>query len=164
MVLVFPGSDPWELLLLSEREADGLMEQLWPSGGRQAPPAAGAGPQPMLLSFALLRAACQDRCDGNTGASPRLVVRAPNEPSPASTLGLCKLEKTFPELVSVQLFNGDTTFSAQADATWEQVRATPLGKEIHRMVQHKKQVVEALVAMHGKQTLLAYSHLEQACD
>ena len=158
MALAFPGPKHWELLLLSEREADGVMEQIWPADGSSS----CAGTRPILLSFAFLRVACQLFDDGVTGASPRLIVCAPNETRPSGTLG--PLGKVFPELVSAQLFNGETTYSAQAAAKWGDVKNTALGQEIQELVRHRKGVVEALVAMRGKQTLLAYSHLEQACD
>ena len=162
MALAFSGPQHWELLLLSEREADGVMEQLWPAKRSSSCARKGAGTGPILLSFAFLRVACQSYDDGVTSATPHLVVCSPNEPKPSAALG--PLGKFFPELVSAQLFNGETTYNAQAAAKWVDVEAKPLGHEIHKLVRHKKDVVEALVAMRGKQTLFTYSHLEQACD
>lgn len=75
------------------------------------------------------------------------------------------------QLVSVQLFNGETTYvkgtqvaGASASLGWAALKAEQQLVELHKLVGGRIATVEALVSMRGKQMLLSRSQLELACD
>lgn len=156
-LMLFRGG---EVLLLSEREADALLELQWqrPLAASSARGCSGS-PRPLLLSLPYARVAYDQ---GGPGL-PRLAVQLSPErsrPPPAAPAGmrLCKL-------VSLQLFNGDTSYSSGGvGADYAERMDQPRMRELVRMVRGRLLAAEQLVGMHGKQVLLPRSDLELVCD
>ena len=124
-----------EVVLLSERELDGLLEVLWAGGG-------GAGGSVVaLLSLRYANRAFPQR------ARPKLAASL----KPAGRDLLSRLAAS--ELVSVQLFNGAATYEGQEQQG-----------ELVRMVRGRMEAAEALVAMRGALPLFPRSDLQKACD
>ena len=72
-----------------------------------------------------------------------------------------------PQLVSLQLWDGETTFAdpaAMGQLGWEAQRALPTLARLRRLVAGQGAAVEALVSMRGKAVLFSHSQLERACD
>jgi hypothetical protein len=144
-LLLFPGGSA---LLVSEREADALLELQWgarSSGGGRSVGGGGA----VLVSLPALRQAVED------GAPPRLahMLRDPVGsglcPQPVAKLA----EKQLPSVVALQLFDGDTRY--QTDA---QKRA------LHGLMRRRLPAAVELTSMRGKQSLLPCSDLLAACE
>jgi hypothetical protein len=117
-LLVFPSSG--EVLLLSEREADSLQEELWRAAASGSSSSSGA---PVLMNLAYARFAADE---GPAGAQQRLLLASPVKSAAAarqlSTQVSCKrmrmdeLQLGTAELVSMLLFNGSTSYAAHAAA------------------------------------------------
>ena len=104
----------------------------------------GAAARPVLLSACYARLACYAR------SQPMLVL-----PSSARSRAGQLLAGSVPEVVAYQLFNGETVFGDRGSAQY---------RELHRLMERRKEAAEALVRLRGKQVLLPCSDLELACE
>lgn len=128
------------MLLVSEREADALLELLWKPKSRKAANNGKPGceaPVLLLLSCAAASGAPLARC---ISSSPTLARHARAAPP-------------VPALVSLKLFDGETVYGSEG-----------LFREVHRLMQRKKKVAEELTSARGKQSMLPRSDLERACE
>jgi hypothetical protein len=134
-LLVFPRTG--EVLLLSEREADGVQEQIW---NHRTTTAAAAAGRAVLVSLAFTQppaavatAAPRTGGPGYHGVMPAAVLR---------------------ELVSVLLFNGCTSYTS----------GTQQVQQLQEMMTGNKACAEVLLSLRGKLALLSRSDLELSCD
>jgi hypothetical protein len=67
------------------------------------------------------------------------------------------------QLVSVQLFHGETTYVDAGGRGWEEMKELPWLKQLEYLVHSRWEAAEALVAMRGRQALFSRSQLELAC-
>ncbi|GLC35648.1 hypothetical protein PLESTM_000350400 [Pleodorina starrii] len=169
-MLLFPSG---ETVLISEREADQLQALAWAtpasSNGPSSTTAAALAPAPapLLVSLCYARDAFTHGRHGPSLLSISLLgsgTAAGSDPPPAMAAAAVagaivpaggrrpSLVGAAP-LVSVQLFNGEASYSGEV-----------LRKELRSLVWRRRGEVEALVGMRGKQALLPRSDLERACD
>ncbi|GLC47557.1 hypothetical protein PLESTB_000000900 [Pleodorina starrii] len=173
-MLLFPSG---ETVLISEREADQLQALAWAnrpassngaSSSTSATAAAAApAPAPLLVSLSYAR---DSFTHGRHGPPPLAIsllgsgTAAGSEPPPAMAAAagagaIVPAGGRRPSLVgaaalvSVQLFNGEASYSGEV-----------LRKELRSVVWRRRGEVETLVGMRGKQALLPRSDLERACD
>eukprot|EP00775_Hariotina_reticulata_P004976 gene4976-5218_t len=142
-MLVFRRTGELEVVLLSEREADGVQEQLWADGKTTA--TAAAVHKPVLVSLAYTQPLL---------ASAVSALAAPAASAGKAWFGGVAVPIPVRQLVSVLLFNGCTTY----DPSESQVQL------LHEMMRGKKEAAEVLLSLRGKLALLARSDLELACD
>jgi hypothetical protein len=165
-LLLLPGSEKDgpegpSVLLLSERECNALLELQWQAGGSRSSETAVSSKQPLLLTNLCFAYKAQGS-HGLAEPSPPLAVQLGG--SGRSYLAGGEL---MPQLVSLALFNGETTYVDQGQAgqqPWEVLRELPQLRQLRALVKEHGAVAEAVVAMRGKQVLLSRSQLEQACD
>jgi hypothetical protein len=149
-LLLFPSR---EVLLLSEREADGVLGAAWAArrgGGGSRVSGKESGKGPILLHLAYARAALRGGAPGGGTPVPLAVSLAAGgaaRPVPRDAVagGLHAHE-----LASVQLFNGE-------------VGTCSMG-ELRALVAGKRALAEALVGMRGRSLAFARSDLGLACD
>lgn len=167
------------VVMLTEREANGLLEVMWSgsSGSTVGISSLSAllfrgkgGPLPLLVSLCY---ACEAQ---EQVPAPR---RQPVLRLAAAVVGggawrdlgplvteLCTGSMGL-QLVSLQLWDGETTY-AREDAgqplQWRAARQLPQLGLLRQLVAGRGTEAEALVAMRGKQVLLLRSQLELACD
>jgi hypothetical protein len=165
------GGGP-SVLLLSERECNALLEVLWKGGSNSSSASymrtrtSVLAPRQAPLLTSLCYAYKAQGIRGLTADSPlRLAVGLGS----CGTLLADRLKRgeLMQQLVSLALFNGETTYVDQGQAgpqPWEVLRELPQLRLLRALVKEHALAVEALVAMRGKQVLLSRSQLEQACD
>lgn len=149
------------VVLLSEREANGLFEALWPgsSASNRLGKAGGGGTAPLLVSMPY---ACSAQHDG-----PLRVAACASWDASRQLAAQLPAGRLRPQLASLQLFNGETTFVPPQQLVGLEVAAwwgLPTLAALRALVAGQRAAAEALVAMRGKQVLFAYSQLELACD
>lgn len=159
------------VILLSEREAEGILEQLYVNARSQhSAPADAATNKPAdlpqgahLLSLCYIRLAkhCSNLSStrsSSTGLKQGVQLLAiPLSKSPcnrSSSNMFWQQLPAIPELVSVHLFNG----GAMYDGDQQQL------SHLKMMVQGRTEAVEALLDIRGKHALFPRSQLELACD
>ncbi|KAL4434355.1 hypothetical protein ABPG75_000796 [Micractinium tetrahymenae] len=164
------------VVLLSEREANGLMEALWPgssAGGGSSSSngfskAGSGGAAPLLVS---LPYACAAQPTGAASAAAqagplRLGVYACRQAEEQLAVQL-SAGQFRSQLASLALFDGETTYvppsqlGGLAEHAWWRL---PTLAALRKLAAGQRAAAEALVAMRGKQVLFAYSQLEVACD
>lgn len=165
-------------LLLSEREGSGLLEAMWSSiatassseGGSSSSETPAASRQPPLLVSLCFACAAQPLRNGGAAMPLRLAASAvgggrwADDGPLTSRLRAGDLR---PQLVSLQLWDGETTYAdpaALGQLGWEAQRALPTLSRLRRLVAGQGAAVEALVSMRGKGVLFSHSQLERACD
>jgi hypothetical protein len=168
-----PGDRGLAVLLLSERECNALLELLWQAGCGGAASGTRKKLAPPLLANLCYACEAQQRPVG--GAAPpaplRLAAPVVAGGSMAAGGGLLEAELQqggfMPQLVSLQLWNGETTYINKClppDGGWEALRQEPQLQQLHPMVCGQGALAEALVCMRGKQPFYSLSQLERACD
>lgn len=160
------------VVLLSEREANGFLEALWPGGSRSTTLRSKAGSCRAAAMVVSMPYACAVQPTGTAAAGARpaapLQLAACVSSEVARQLAAQLAAGQFrAQLASLQLFNGDATFvppwqlaGVDVDAWWQ---LPPLAT-LRALVAGQRAAAEALVAMRGKQVLFAFSQLELACD
>lgn len=160
-LLVFPKTG--DVLLVSEREADALQEQVWVAAGKGA---AGtiwgrSSDAPVLVNLAYAQLAAEDNPSGQqqgvllasqlgSYSVPAVVTRQAAQ----KRQRLCvSLQLGGAELVSLLIFNGCASYGSEAQR-----------QRLRRMMRGRRAAAEVLVSLRGKQAMLARSHLELACD
>lgn len=153
------------VVLLSEREANALLELAWAGRGGGF---VEKGPVPLLACLAYAAAVQQPGLDGQP-VPLRLAtaLRAVGRGSwavPGPLAGALRSGAFMPQLVSAQLFNGETTYVPQrADAQWADVRQAPALLKLASLAGGHAPAAEALVDMRGKASFFLRSQLERAC-
>lgn len=152
--LLFPQGD---VVLLSERDAEGLLEVLWSQYYSSRPqhqqlPEDGNAPLLVHLCYAT-----------NTDRQGKLKVPRSSAPLLSSLLLLgsgqsagaspSQLPWSAAQEVSMRLFNGETTFHSEAQRD-----------HLRTLVYRKREVAEALVGMRGKHWAFLRSDLERAVE
>ncbi len=138
-----------EAVLLSEREADGLMEVLWGVGSGVCNRGSGGA---VLLSLPLTGLPVVLGGGGSGGRPPLAVAlaadaaRQPGGQPPA-------WGPAARELVSMRLFGGAASYEGGGQAA-----------ELAALVKGRRQAAEALVGARGLLPLFPRSDLERACD
>lgn len=161
------------VVLLSEREACGLMEALWPGGGGGGSNGVGkasssrAGPLLTSLPYACAAQPTGAAAGAAQPAEPLRLAACASRQAAASLAAQLSAGRFRAQLASLQLFDGETTFvpprqlgGRGVDAWW----ALPPLAALRALVTGQRAAAEALVAMRGKQVLFAFSQLEVACD
>ncbi len=160
-LLLFPGlpSSPVqpEVLLVSEREEDALLELLWRTSattGSGSLPKPSDAPVLLRLPYASAFQEVQEKAgDASPVPPPRLAcsVLAPTQQLAAipAQQALMSLDA----LVSLRLFNAETVYASISQR-----------KVLHKLMRRKVEVAEELVQLRGKEALLHRSHLEDACQ
>ncbi|KAL4423252.1 hypothetical protein ABPG77_000044, partial [Micractinium sp. CCAP 211/92] len=161
------------VVLLSEREANGFLEALWPGGSRTTGNVRSkAGSYRAAAMLVSMPYACAVQPTGTAAAQARpagpLQLAACVSSEVARQLAAQLSAGQFrAQLASLRLFNGDATFvppwqlaGVDEDAWWQ----LPSLATLRALVAGQRAAAEALVAMRGKQVLFAYSQLELACD
>ncbi|GIL75394.1 hypothetical protein Vretifemale_5196 [Volvox reticuliferus] len=144
-----------EVLLVSEREADQLQGTSWNAEPRFGDGSGGAANPPLMLDLCY---ACQ-AVTGGSYDKPLLALPlahgggSSTEATAMMTRSLAWRRMGAAQLVSVQLFNGDSRY--KSDAQRDRLR---------RMVWRRREDVEELMSMRGKMSLLPRSDLERACE
>jgi len=155
-LLLFPHDGT--MCLISEREADALLQLAWNSSSCSASNSRssrsssnGAAAQgPLLLQLSYARLAYYDE-EGGT----QLLVTRLGAGGTVQRLHGTSLSKF---LVDLQLFNGDTMCgNGSSSRSKEQQRL------LRGLVAHKRSAAEDLVGMRGKLPAWPRSHLEMAC-
>jgi hypothetical protein len=152
-MLAFKNGD---LLLLSEREAEGVLEHLWTAAATgSGVPGTSSSSTAALLSLSYARLACSAAAAGaaaSTAAAPltgqQFLVQPPQPPihsTPSAQL---------PQLVTAHLFSGGSMY----DGDPQQLQL------LHSMVRGRREAAEALLDSRGRQSQLPRSELELACD
>jgi hypothetical protein len=168
-MLLFANGD---VLLLSEREAEGVLEQLYrdkPSRGRVSSSSSSSRPVLLSLSYARLARSAADADATSTAAAAQAgmsFLLQPLQPlshttaatgsstSPAPCAIITGKMPQVPELVSAHLFNGGSMF----DGDQQQLQV------LQGMVQRRREAAETLLDSRGTQSQLPRSELELACD
>eukprot|EP00887_Chlorella_sp_A99_P004660 scaffold4.g4660.t1 len=157
-------------VLVSEREANGLLEQLWARGpGVSIGPPANAPPSkprhPVLASLCYAAQALQPARGGAAGAGPLRLAARVSAAGWAAPPGATLAAEVAP-ITHLQLFNGETTFvdPRQHGTGWETLGRLPHLRMVAALAGGHVAAAEALVAMRGKAVLFARSQLEQACS
>lgn len=157
-VLMLPSG---EAVLLSEREADGVLRAMWHAPQRACYGSAGVRKgrqtrhQPTLLSLCYAHQALATASRGRV-----LLAQAAQAEGAAGYDDLARAA-TLAALVSTRVFNGDTAYSG-AEGMAPQVRAG-VDRALRALVRGRRAGVEALVGARGKHTHLPRSDLERAC-
>lgn len=144
------------VLLLSEREADALLELQRPGSapGARAPggsaPLTGLSlrPAPLLASLPFLRKACEQ-----LGEPQRLSFRLGHGAGGCAAGDARANNSLLPSLVALHLLDGGTRYDSME-----------LRRELHALMRGKVEAAEQLTLLRGKQTLLPRSHLANACE
>jgi hypothetical protein len=165
-----PGERGLAVLLLSERECNALLELLWQAGcGGAASGTRKESPPPLLANLCYACEVQQQPVNGAAPAPLRLAAPVFAGSSLAAGGGLLEAELQqggfMPQLVSLQLWNGETTYIDKClppDGGWEALRQEL--QQLHSMVCGHDALAEALVCMRGKQPFYSLSQLERACD
>ncbi|KAG2496538.1 hypothetical protein HYH03_005361 [Edaphochlamys debaryana] len=163
-MVLFPGSG--EALLLSEREADQLLGAVWQRRRRAKPCSSGAGvggnsgmvPAPLLVSLSFLRDAWGSDSVPRLALSPASGSIPPAGEFPGTRAlqgraGAAHGPLDARALVSMQLFNGETSYAG--GAVRQELRGLMLGR---------REVAQALAEMRGKGAALPKSDLERAVE
>ena len=142
------------VLLLSEREANGLLEAMWAgSGGGGSQPAGKAAPLLVSLCHACAAPPLRLAAAAAGGGAWQAVGQMAAELGAGAFL---------PQLVSLQLWDGEATYAPEEPKQGQQApRQLAL---LRQLVAGRGAAAEALVAMRGKQVLFSRSQLELACD
>uniref|UniRef100_A0A7R9V0Q8 ubiquitinyl hydrolase 1 n=1 Tax=Chlamydomonas euryale TaxID=1486919 RepID=A0A7R9V0Q8_9CHLO len=145
LVLFHDGS----VLLVSEREADAILELLWTPQPGQLVSVLRTREAPVLVSLPYLRQAWE------SGSPMKLGHRLVSAGSWQSASGndAPVPQQLLPSLMSLQLFDGDTRFRTVAQK-----------QHLHGLMRRKRQAAEELTSMRGKQQLLSRSDLAAACE
>ncbi|KAG2496793.1 hypothetical protein HYH03_005201 [Edaphochlamys debaryana] len=158
-LLLFPRLG--QVLLLSEREADQLLGALWERRRQGDAAGGGAGSGRSNAGAPLLLSLCYLRDAWAAGAVPRLAVSlATGATLGAGAAGQGGAAAVSPmrfldarALVSLQLFNGEVSFTAGAAR-----------QEVRVLMAARREAAEALVEMRGKGVALPRSDLERAVE
>lgn len=155
------------VVLLSEREANALLELAWAGQGGSSTIGSGK-PVPLLACLAYAAAVQQPGLDGQPVplrlATALRGVGGDGWSAPGALEGALRSGAFMPQLVSAQLFNGETTYVPQrADAQWADVRQAPALLELASLAGGHAPAAEALVDMRGKASFFLRSQLERAC-
>jgi hypothetical protein len=171
-LLVFQNGD---VLLLSEREAEGILEHLWRAtagNSRVAGPGSNSSSSaPVLMHLSYARLACSAQhwrstpaaagatqaaraAAGATAAGMNFLVQPVSTPASTYASTASRLAVQLPELVSAHLFNGGSMY----DGDPQQLQL------LHGMVRGRREAAEALLDSRGRQSQLPRSELELACD
>ena len=160
---------PMTVLLLSDCECNALLELLWSDRHASAQASAVARQQTPLLAnlcYAYKALGASAAVGGSVPKRPaRLAVGLGT--GHAQLLAGLSGGTLMQQLVSLQLFNGGTTYvdaAGQSQAQWEALKELPQMRQLRALVQGRGAVAEALVGMRGKGVLLSRSQLELACD
>jgi hypothetical protein len=159
-----------DVVLLSEREAEGILEHLWRAAatGRGVPGTSSSSrsSQVVLLSLSYARLARSTAAAGIASSSPaapppgqQFLVQPPQgpihlNPSYASVANRLSAQLQLPQLVNAHLFSGGSMY----DGDSQQVLL------LHGMVAGRREAAEALLDSRGRQSQLPRSELELACD
>jgi hypothetical protein len=159
-----------DVVLLSEREAEGILEHLWRAAatGRGVPgtSSSSSSSQVVLLSLSYARLARSTAAAGTASSSPaapppgqQFLVQPPQgpihlNPSYASVANRLSAQLQLPQLVNAHLFSGGSMY----DGDSQQVLL------LHGMVAGRREAAEALLDSRGRQSQLPRSELELACD
>ncbi|MEW5310745.1 MAG: hypothetical protein WDW38_002512 [Sanguina aurantia] len=143
-----------KVLLVSEREADGLLELIRQSSGSSSShhpvlPMSGCTAGPVLQNL------CYASAGLDASSVPQLAVTlTAGEPNTLQQLryGWQASNLAVQDVVSLQLLNGQACYGDQ------QLR------HLRSMVSGRREAAQALVSMRGKQLLFPRSSLELACD
>ena len=173
-IAVFPGANPnssgprHQLLLLSEREADTLLALLWTTSSRSE---AGRSAAPFelvnrvqLWHMLLTDGGAEVETLPAVAWRMLLAVARQQQRACCCLADIGDKRELLKDMVSVQVFNGDTMYSAGQQQWESQVSDSVQGVELQRLVKRKHGVMEDLVWMRGKQSLFSHSHLQEACD
>jgi hypothetical protein len=161
-----------ETLLISEREADALLEQKWRGAGSIStlPPKSVKQHGPLLLNLSYAQqfyAAVR----GTTGSSQSPAARySPRLACELSFISAGRYSKTMQlpavkipdenSLVIARLFDGSTTYSSRSkDSEWKTQQLAVL----HRFMRRKLLAAEELTGLRGKRGMLLRSDLGLAC-
>jgi hypothetical protein len=162
LVLPASGKDGKEggpaVLLLSERECNALLELLWQRP--ESSPERGAETALLANLCYVYQSLAQQAVTGQGVVVQLAAGRGRGKQPPTGLLG-GELMKV---LVSIQLFNGETTYAEHGQSSsmqWEAMRELC---QLRVLAKGRRAVAEALVGMRGKQHLLSRSQLELACD
>jgi hypothetical protein len=153
------------VVLLSERECNALLEQLWLGGGSSGRVTASSSRQPLLLTNLCYVYKELGSHSGLAQSLPPLAVKLSRSGQPSG--GELAGGELLQQLVSLQLFNGETTYVDHGQAglqPWEVLRELPQLRQLRTLVKEHGAAAEAVVAMRGKQVLFSRSQLERACD
>jgi hypothetical protein len=161
-----------DVVLLSEREAEGMLEHLWRaaatgSGVPGTSSSSSSSSQVVLLSLSYARLARSAAAAGTASSSSlaapppgqQFLVQPPQGPihlnhSYASVASRLLPQLQLPELVTAHLFNGGSMY----DGDPQQLQL------LHGMVRGCREAAEALLDSRGRQSQLPRSELELACD
>ncbi|MBX9448652.1 MAG: hypothetical protein KL787_02555 [Taibaiella sp.] len=171
--LLLPGDN--SVVLLSEREANGVLKAMLESKKQKHCRYTGA--LLMHLCYACDAASTKQQQQGKPiDVSPLL----PPNLSPIkfalngnaasrdtqytrSILKALQSGVCLKQFVSMQLFNGETTYVDPQGRQWIELEKLPWLKELQRLVWHEGEVAEVLVRMRGTHVLFTRSQLEMAC-
>ena len=159
-VLMFPDGSA---LLVSEREADSLIEVLWASGEGTADtgPRSSPQPSPLLLILSSIQQGFREH-QLQRGSPIHLSTcltmrssRAWSTPPASSIAALGQLESDpgLGVLVGMQLFGGGTEYGTRKER-----------EALHRLMRRKREAAEDLTEMRGRQSMFSRSDLEVACE
>lgn len=157
------------IVLISEREANSLLKLMLQSRSAFQ----GATSTTVINSSVLMHLcyACQAAAEDNSSSSsPRLASVTNHDGRQIAGLplqsarGQFNLSDCMRQLVSAQLFNGETTYIEPRGRQYGELEELPWLKELHRLVHRQEEAAEALVRMRGKQSLYSRSQLELACS
>ncbi|KAL4516828.1 hypothetical protein Ndes2437A_g00949 [Nannochloris sp. 'desiccata'] len=172
--LLLPGDN--SVVLLSEREANGVLKAMLESKKQKHCRYTGA--LLMHLCYACDAASTKQQQQGkpidvspllppnlspiklalNGNAASRDTQYTSRSILKALQSGVC-----LKQFVSMQLFNGETTYVDPQGRQWIELEKLPWLKELQRLVWHEGEVAEVLVRMRGTHVLFTRSQLEMAC-
>ena len=149
-LLLFPDG---AALLVSEREAEALLELLWATG-KVSLSRSGGPRSPLLLGLSYAQKGFAELAGGGGPSTLSLAVSvssggawaAPDAGEALRRLGVS-------ELVAMHLFGGGTEYGTPAEM-----------KELHRLMRRQLRAAEALTEARGRQSMLSRSGLERACE
>ena len=149
-LLLFPDG---AALLVSEREADAILELLW-ADGKVSLSRGGVSRAPLLLGLSYAQKGYKELARGRSPPSLSLAVSvssggawaAPDAEEALRRLGVSNL-------VAMHLFGGGTKYGTQAEM-----------QELHRLMRRRLPAAEALTEARGRQSMLSRSGLERACE
>ena len=148
-LLLFPDG---AALLVSEREAEALLELLWATGKVSLSNSRGLR-SPLLLGLSYAQRGYKELAGGGpptlslaVSVSSSGAWAAPDAKEALRRLGAA-------ELVGMHLFGGGTEYGTPAEM-----------RELHRLMRRRLRVAEALTEARGRQSMLSRSGLERACE
>ncbi len=144
-LVVFPNE---QVLLISEREADVLLEQLYKQQTIAQLPA-NAGQVPVLVTRGYAAAAASHQSGPPQLPMLALGVKLPLGPLSPSGKALMPMDA----LVSLQLLNGETVY-----------RLRQHRELLHGLMRRNLEGAESLVSLRGRESLLPKSQLQEACN